>query len=155
MMTSTPAEVCAAYLVSVVGSNVVRPANLSATNFPVTTGAMPDLNDRWVSIKELTPFSEGKYHGCQSDPDAVGESVIKPVLQILVRARDYDDADYQIRKISCILSPVHLATVNTKESESVLLHACCVEQQPAFLMQEEKNRRQVFVMTVKLSISEV
>ena len=153
MIQSDPGEVVAAFLISSVGLNIVRPTNTNSTNYPITVGAMPPLGDRWVSVKDLTPKTEGKYHGCTFDPDAVGETVTKPVLQIMVQGKTYDEASLQIRKMSCALSAVDHETVNTVTGESVLFHACCIELPPTFFMQEEKNRRQQFVMNVKISIS--
>jgi len=162
MIEATASEVVAAYLISKVGLFIGRPY-LTPT-WPVTKGAMPvdwttkisNLGDNWISILDLTPKSEGKYMSCTPDHSVVdGESVVKPVVQILVRSLDYDTASVQIRRISCSLSPVHRVIVTCLGDEDVLFHACCIEQQPAFLYQEEKSRRQVFVMVAKLSISGV
>ena len=155
MITSSPPEILCAHMVSVLGLNVVRPSGLTGTKWGCSRGAMPNEWDRWVAVQELAPFTEGKIMGCHFDPDYVGESVVKPVVQVLVRALDYSDASEQARRISCALSPVALELVTTDTDEEVMLHACCIEMQPRFLMQEEKGRRQVFVMAVKLSISGV
>lgn len=156
MIQSTASEVVAAYLIGLGTLGIGRSADdptwpISKGALPtgtVSTTARPVGGDSWVSCRDVTPYTEGKYQ-------STGESVVKPKVQILVRHKDYDAASLQARKIAEALSPVNRATVETLSEEEVLFEACCIEQQPAFLYEEEKNRRQVFVLVVKVTISEV
>lgn len=155
MIQSSASEICAAFLCGA-GLSIGRPTASPLPTWPVTAGALPvDVpprsavkGDAWVAVRDLVPLTEGKYQ-------RTGETVTKPKVQILVRHKDYAAADLQARKIAFALSPVLRQVVVTLTAEQVLFEACKIEQPPAFLYEEEKNRRQVFVLVAQLTVSEV
>jgi hypothetical protein len=143
---SVPSDILVSYLVD--QDLVTRPAGSGGTNaaWPMTIGNMPLDGDQWMTSMDTDPFLELKLMD-------TGETVTKPTCQILCRDRNYNTAFYQLREVTYNLSALKNVSVTTSIGEIVLFNACTITMQPTFLRQEEKNRRQIFVANVRLSIT--
>lgn len=144
MIISDPSEVLAALLIKL-GLGGRPTAN---PTWPITKGNNPPQGDKWITLVDVTAFTEGKLMNR-------GTTVTHERVQIQIRAKEYHDAQYQARLMNCNLSKVLNEVVNTLDGESVEVAAVSIILQPAFLEFEEKNRRTVFVSTVQLSINGV
>lgn len=139
-------ETVAAFLVD--AGLASRPSAVTAGNYGVTRGQLPVTGDSWISIVDLGGNVQGKIQ-------RTGESVTYPRVQILVRNLDYSEAGNKSRAIAEALSEAKEVTVLCLNAVQVFLYGCVILQSPTFLYEEEKNRRQVWVTVVQLSVSEV
>lgn len=146
MITSVPSEVVAAYLVF--AGYAVRPTS-GTVDWAITKGAfIPDEPDKALGLTDIIPMFEGKIQ-------RTGETVTKPRVQIVSRAKDYTVALTKLQQISNFLSAVNRPLVTTNVPETVLVEGIKIIYGPVFIGQEEKNRRQMFSLVVQPTITEI
>lgn len=147
-MTHSPKKVLAEYLVIL---GLAQQADSTNPEWPISVGAADqDTTDNWITIKSAGGWNEGKLH-------RTGESIIKPRCQIEVRGLVHGVAEKKLIEILEALSPVHRVTIPVDTeggTASYLLHNVHILIPAAFLMEEEKNQRQIYVATVQLSLQE-
>lgn len=142
-MINTPGQILVQFLVSY--GLASKPS--SATAWPMTYGgSMDDLANNALIAKSVSSQTEGKIQ-------KTGETVRKPRLQISCRSQSHETAEVKLNDILAVLSALTMQPV-VIGAVTYIIHACEIIMDTAFLMQEEKNRRQVYVATVQLTITE-
>lgn len=140
IVNSNPNEIIAALLVGL--GQATRPA--AAGPWSVTTGNMPDDKDQWISTHNTGPEVAGKF---MDD----GRPVQHETVQVKLRSRTEGVGHKKLREIARALSGVSNVAVTTTYPETLTVPAVTIVSGPMWLMQEEKNARQVFVLNVKIA----
>lgn len=150
MINAEPAEVLAAFFVSLgLGS---RPSD--EEDWTVTKGWAPtDDPDRRIFIYDVTPPTV--------DIAQRGETNISPACQVRVRTDDYTEGRRQIERLllACTNASNVIVEAWTSEdgvtTQDIQIDCINILLGPAWLMKEEEERRDHFVMTVELTLTEV
>lgn len=118
----------------------------------VTNGSMPKSPDDFI-----TTYDAG------ADPDGrnlrSGRQVTHPLVQVRVRGRTYEGAQVKIHQAATALEAVQKRVLefdfNGQDDYQVALYAFSLTVPPAYIGQEEQNQRQIFVLTGKVTLTEV
>lgn len=142
-MTNSPPQILIQYLVT--AGLATKPS--APGIWPASYGGIDaDNSDDWILVKSVTGLNEGKLQKS-------GVSIIKPRVQIQTRSTGHGTAENKLISLLEILSPLKREAVAIGSS-NYLIHSITIIMPTAFLMEEEKNLRQIYVATVQLTLSQ-
>lgn len=138
-MTSSPATVVTAFLVS--QGYATKPSLGQA--WPCSIGTLPDTPDNHLALAD--------YGGVLDGRQMSGTNIKHPLIQVRVRATDYNTAYQKALDIQTLLETVKNTSVMVSEGAATLISATLTS--PLMYMgQEEKNRRQHFTINIQVTI---
>lgn len=120
------------------------------SSWPAIVGTMPDNDDNpdsFVSILDSGAELDGVDHRNKV-------SVQHPTFQVFIRAEDYLDALKKGKEIESVLQSTHNVSV-TVEGFGATINAVQIKIPTTFLKEQEKNRRQLFVLNIQSTLREV
>lgn len=132
-----------------VDQGVVNWASIAGP-WPAVAGVMPDNDDNpnnFVSVLDTAPTTDGVDHR--------GKKTIQhPTFQIFIRSDEYPVAYKKGKEIEAYLQTIDWETV-VVDLDTAVIQGCIIKIPTAFMKQQEKNQRQVFVLNIQTTMWEV
>jgi uncharacterized protein with beta-barrel porin domain len=115
-------------------------------SWPVTIGNMPADGDQYVTIRATGGYHQGKHM-------TTGKTDFSPDLQLMIRAVTHGAAELKGNERVEFLSAVANEPV-TYDGNVVTIHNVMIITFPTFVKQEEQNRRQLYSINIRVTLSE-
>lgn len=145
-MNKTPSE----YIIQFLADRGVLNWASAEADWSTIIGTMPDNDDNQddlISVLDTGAELDGVIH-------RTGKSVQHPTFQFFIRDIDYPDALKKGKQIEESLMTASRTSV-TVDGHSAVIQAVQIRVPTTFLKEQEKNRRQLFVLNIQATMWEV